>query len=94
MRAVAAMLPHFWGDIIAVLQRFAADTVIVSDLVYPNDAPIGNNDYPASEKLGMLGPVLGKATPGFQRASSLGGWRYKDPIEEIDRQRLGGLTPE
>ena len=49
MRAVAAMLPHFCGDIIVVLQQFAADTVIVSDLVYPNDEPIGKNDMPREE---------------------------------------------
>ena len=41
-----------------------------------------------SAKLGSPGPLSGKATQGSQSESCLGGWRCKDPSEEVDRRRL------
>ena len=42
-----------------------------------------------SANLGSPGPLYGKATQGFQSESCLGGWRCKDPSEEVDRRRRG-----
>ena len=42
-----------------------------------------------STNLGSLGPLYGKATQSFQSESCLGGWRCKDPSEEVDRRRRG-----
>ena len=42
-----------------------------------------------SANLGSPGPLYGKATQGFQSESYLGGWRCKDPSEEVDRRRRG-----
>ena len=40
-------------------------------------------------QLGFAGPLYDKATQGFQSESCLGGWRCKDPSEEVDRRRRG-----
>ena len=42
-----------------------------------------------SANLGSPGPLYDKATQGFQSESCLGGWRCKDPSEEVDRRRRG-----
>ena len=42
-----------------------------------------------SANLGSPGPLYVKATQGFQSESCLGGWRCKDPSEEVDRRRRG-----
>ena len=43
----------------------------------------------AMGNLGSPGPLYDKATQGFQSESCLGGWRCKDPSEEVDRRRRG-----
>ena len=42
-----------------------------------------------SANLGSPGPLYDKATQGCQSESCLGGWRCKDPSEEVDRRRRG-----
>ena len=42
-----------------------------------------------SANLGSPGPLYGKATQVFQSESYLGGWRGKDPSEEVARRRRG-----
>ena len=42
-----------------------------------------------SANLGSPGPLYDKATQGFQSESYLGGWRCKDPSEEVGRRRRG-----
>ena len=42
-----------------------------------------------SANLGLPGPLSGKAPHGVQSESFLGGWRCKDPSEEVDRRRRG-----
>ena len=42
-----------------------------------------------SANLGSPGPLYGKATQSSQSESCLGGWRCKDPSEEVDRRRRG-----
>ena len=45
-----------------------------------------------SANLGSPGPLYDKATQGFQSESCLGGWRCKDPSEEVDRRRSGWIA--
>ena len=50
MCVVAAIVQYFFAPvIIVVLQRFAEDPLIVSDLVYLDDAPKGEDGRPRKE---------------------------------------------
>ena len=50
---------------------------------------MGSTSFLGFSNLGSPGPLYDKATQGCQSESCLGGWRCKDPSEEVDRRRRG-----
>ena len=67
------------------------DRIGYKPLSYFSRGPVPNASKRqfGSANLGSPGPLYDKATQGFQSESCLGGWRCKDPSEEVDRRRRG-----
>ena len=71
----------FAAVIIVVLQRFAEDPLIVSDLVYLDDAPKGEDGRPREEGTSGNGPASGVGDAVWRRCGggvAIASWAYQD----------------